>query len=218
MIRRVLLAVLWVLLVALSVWTAPAGDGLDGARVLDFFLFQGEPMAVAVFNLLGVFPLVFLAILLRDPPQRVPMLPFALLSFAMGAFALLPGLVLRRATPASRALGRIRRWLSSWGLGAFLSVAALGLVAFGLTGTVEGLLDEAADSTLVHVMSLDFLCLCAAWPIVLAADAERHRGPAWRVHLGVVPVVGPALWILVRGTPEGAGSSAPDQASASSSV
>jgi len=198
-LRPALLLILWGLLILGALALGPSGDDQDGARVWAFFQLQGEPIAVAIFNALGVWPLVFGAVLLRDPPQRVPMWPFYLLSFGIGGFVLLPGLALRRWGAAARdAPGLLRRALTGRALGAVLLLVSIGLLVLACTGSPAAFLELAARSSLVHAMSLDFLALHLAWFLVLHDDARRHPGPSWRVWLGGVPLLGPPVWILVR--------------------
>lgn len=200
-LRIAFLASLWVALLVVAVGFAPAGDGRDGERVLAFFALQGEPLAVATFNALGLWPLAFGAVLLRDPPQRASSWVFVGLSFFVGNFALLPGLCLRRwGSPARRSPGLVRRLLTGPAMGALVGLGAVGLLAYALAaGSPEGFIELAGRSPLVFVMSFDFASLVLTWPVLLHDDARRHPGPMWRVIVGWIPLLGPPLWLLVRG-------------------
>ncbi|MEM6792246.1 MAG: hypothetical protein AAF928_16045 [Myxococcota bacterium] len=199
-VRRGALVVTWLLLVSWAVFVAPAGDGGDADRVVAWFQLDGPPLVVALFNLMGVWPLLYAAVLLRDPPQRVPAWPFVVLSFATGAFALLPYLALRRWGVASRPdLGKVRAAMTGRGLAGGLLLAATALMAAGIGwGDLRSLAELAPRSGLVTTMTADFVVLTVAWWLVLHDDVRRHGGPAWAAWLGVVPVVGAPVWLLFR--------------------
>ncbi len=193
----------WIALVAWAVLVAPAGDGLDGDRVFRWFLLDDDPFPVAVFNLLGVWPLVYGAVLLRDPPQRVPAWPFVAASFVVGGFALLPYLALRRwGAPARADLGVIRRGWTGRPFAAVLLAAAAGLVGWALVaGDPAALAAHIATSPLASTMTADLTVVTVAfWPL-LADDARRHGGPTWAAWLGAIPIVGAPIWLLARRTP-----------------
>ncbi|MGD7044667.1 hypothetical protein [Jeotgalibacillus proteolyticus] len=84
--------VIWLLLLAYAVFLAPGSESSDPVMEQVFAGNWNEidPLVLTVFNSLGIFPLVFLTILLRNDRQKWPAWPFSLASFAGGAFALLP--------------------------------------------------------------------------------------------------------------------------------
>lgn len=190
----------WIGLIAWAVLGAPPSDGEDMARVLAWFSFADDPLPTALFNLMGVWPLVYGAVLLRDPPQRVPAWPFFVLSFAIGAFALLPYLAFRRwGAPARSNPGWVRRALTGRGLALVLALAAAGLTWWGLAfGSLDAFAEHWQSSPLTTAMTVDFAVLTLGfWP-VLVDDVRRHGGPAWAAAVGAVPIVGPPLWLLAR--------------------
>ena len=198
-VLRLALVVGWLILLGVGLGLCPAGDGRDGQRVLTFFQLGGEPLAAAIFNGLGVWPLVALAVLVRDPPQRVPTWPFAAASMVAGAYVLIPGLVLRRWGTAPREHpGVVRRALSGPVLGGVLTAATVGLIGFACTGSWASYADLLRTSTLVWAMSVDFVALCALWPVLLVDDARRYDARPWKVALGLVPLLGPPLWLTLR--------------------
>lgn len=200
MLRRVAMGLVWVGLIVTSVLCAPEGDGQDGARVLAFFQLSGEPITVAIFNALGLLPMAFAGLLLRDPRGGVPIWPFVAGSFFLGAFALTPGLVLRRDARAPVSPPRWLAWITGPALGLFTGLAGLGLAIYAAGwGSPAAFWQDARSSVLVSTMSLDLVALCVLWPILVWDDAARHPGPAWRVALGMVPLAGPPLWLITRG-------------------
>jgi len=59
-----------------------------------------NPLIVALFNIMGIWPMIYSCVLFSDGRgQKIPAWVFALLSFAVGAFALLPYLALRQPNP-----------------------------------------------------------------------------------------------------------------------
>jgi len=199
---RVSLVALWLALLAWAFFVAPPSDGLDGERAAAWLLFQGDPALVATFNLLGVWPMIYAAVLLRDPPQRLPAWPFVVLSFVVGGFALLPYLALRRwAAPPRSHPGWLLRLLTGRGFAVFVLVSGAALILWGtLFGSRQVFAAELAVSPLVSIMTADLLALTIAFWAVLVDDVRRYGGPAWAALLGAIPIVGPPIWLLVRPT------------------
>ncbi|MGX1264137.1 hypothetical protein RKD55_001941 [Rossellomorea marisflavi] len=181
---------LWILLILYAIFLAP-GSGRD---VIFHALIRGdfanvEPMVVTIFSLLGVFPLLFAAILLPD--RRNGSWPFVLLSMGSGAFSLLPYFHLRgRFNGLEKVVTPV--WLmrvasSRSFIGIIMALFILSL--FPLTGGVS--LDAYGDafrrSSLVSVMTVDFLILVPlSWYAM-----KRFRGISSPVSF--IPIIGPAL-------------------------
>ncbi|ADH97583.1 hypothetical protein [Salisediminibacterium selenitireducens] len=84
----------FILLTGYAIFFAPGAGG--GTDAIFQALIRGEfdavdPLVTAVFSSLGVYPFLFLMILTRIDTYRIPAWPFALFSFGLGAFAVLPG-------------------------------------------------------------------------------------------------------------------------------
>lgn len=161
---RLAFVVLWLgLLFDLFVLSppAPADQGTWVFEVLTGHWAGKDAGIVAVFNLLGVWPLVF-AVRLRDElrARPVPAWPFVLASMGVGAFALLPYLILQPTRPVPRPVWRGLRWTGHPAFSVGLAVGALALVAYGLVlGDVDAYIQAIHTRQLVHVMSLDFCVL-----------------------------------------------------------
>ena len=101
-----------------TLFVAPA-DVDDGnmkliMRMMAVDLEGTDAWVFSIFNLLGVWPAIYGAVLLADGAgRRLPAWPFVLLSFALGGFALLPG----RWT-----LMEPERWNRIWGAPLRLSI------------------------------------------------------------------------------------------------
>jgi len=162
-----------------------------------------NPLIVALFNIMGVIPLIYSAVLYADGRgQKVRAFPFAFLSFFVGAFGLMPYLALRQPNPTFT--GK-KNWVIKvfdsriYGIGVF--VAAAGLLTFGLTqGNWSDFVQQWQTSRFIHVMSLDFCALCALFPVLLGDDMARrglnNRQIFWLVAL--VPLLGAAAYIALR--------------------
>ena len=162
-----------------------------------------NPLIVALFNIMGVWPLIYSCVLFADGRgQKIPAWLFATLSFAVGAFALLPYLALREPNPEfSGSKNVFLKILDSRFTGIVLTLGAAALVAFGLTkGDWSDFIQQWQTSRFIHVMSLDFCMLSLVFPALLADDMAR-RGMQnvtafWAVTL--VPLFGPLAYLCAR--------------------
>ncbi len=199
----------WVLWVGLGVYAfgfAPPDQGDTWALIQR--LAQGQwqginPLVVALFNLMGVWPLVYACVTLADGRgQRVPAWPFTLGAMAVGSFALLPYLGLRQPQP--QFVGPVTpllRCLDSRWTGVALTLGALALGRYGLGGgDWADFSHQWLTSRFIHVMGLDFVLLAVLFPVLLGDDLARRglRSPVvfWAVSL--VPLLGPLVYLCLR--------------------
>jgi hypothetical protein len=163
-----------------------------------------NPLIVALFNIMGVWPLIYSCVLFADGRgQKIPAWVFATLSFGVGAFALLPYLALRESNPEfpgnKTAFLKI---LDSRFTAIALTLGAIALVAFGLTkGEWSDFIQQWQTSRFIHVMSLDFCMLCLLFPALLGDDMARrgmqnNSAAFWAVTL--VPLFGPLAYLCAR--------------------
>jgi hypothetical protein len=162
-----------------------------------------NPVVVALFNAMGIWPMVYAAVALVDGRgQRWRAWPFVLLSFGVGAFALLPYLALRQADPGfTGPKSLLLRLLESRWLGAGLAAGAIALAVFALlNGDWPNFWQQWQTSRFIHVMSLDFCVLWLLFPILLRDDMTRRGVTAGGLLPGVValPLVGAALYLAWR--------------------
>jgi hypothetical protein len=152
----------WIAFVAYALLAAPADDPaltralVHGSLTGDFG--GVDPAIAAVFSALGVVPLLAIALLARRASrQRVPLWPFGIAMFALGAFALLPWLAIRGdARSAPPPAGFLRRALASRPVGWLIVAALVGLGAWALHAGSSAAYAHAFRSTaMVHLMSID---------------------------------------------------------------
>lgn len=164
-----------------------------------------NPLIIALFNLMGIWPMIYGSVLFADGcEQKIPAWPFASLSFAFGAFALLPYLALRQS-PQTELAGESNRNLRFWdsrGLGVGLLGGAIALLCFGITqGNWADFIHLWQTSRFIHVMSLDFCILSLLFPALLMADMTR-RGMSTQTPLFwgtvLIPLLGPLVYLCLR--------------------
>lgn len=162
-----------------------------------------NPLIIALFNLMGILPIIYTCLLLSDGRgQKILAWPFVVGSFGFGAFVLLPYIALREPNPEFTGE---RNWLlkildSHW-LGIGLTVAAIGLVTYGLSqGDWSDFIQQWQTSKFINVMSLDF-CLLSVLVISLIGDDLARRGVEnsvifWSVSL--IPLFGVLAYLSLR--------------------
>ncbi|MHC5730524.1 MAG: DUF2834 domain-containing protein, partial [Nostoc sp.] len=134
--------------------------------------------------------------------QKIPAWLFAIASFAVGAFALLPYLALRE--PNNQFVGEknaLLKLLDSRVTGVVLTVATVILVAYGLTrGDWDSFVQQWQTNRFINVMSLDFCLLCLVFPTLLGDDMARRgwKNPQLFWLIALIPLFGPLIYLSVR--------------------
>lgn len=190
--------IVWLLLIGYAVFLAPGG----GTDPIVSSIFSGDlgaidPLVLAVFNSLGLFPLMFVTLLLLNDRQKWPAWPFALLSFGVGAFSLLPYFAfgsrqvdknLRTPTWLVRFLGS-RFWLIVlmlfWVINTLTLLQGFSLAAYQ---------DAFFASGLVSVMTVDWFVL---WGLSIYTVYRFYPG-AKRKSLAWIPILGPVLVLFLN--------------------
>lgn len=162
-----------------------------------------NPLVVALFNLMGVLPLVYACLLLVDGRgQKIAAWKLLLPSFGVGAFALLPYLALRKKNPYwIGKLDRVLRVLESPLTAILLGVTVLSLIFWGInSGDWSNFVQQWHNSKFIHVMSLDFCLLCLLLPMLVKDDLVR-RGidniALWNT-IAFVPLLGTLVYLCLR--------------------
>jgi hypothetical protein len=206
MLKKVALVLLWIGFVSYAFLLAPPDqpDTIDLIKNLSTGQVEGiNPLIVGLFNIMGVWPLIYSCVLFLDGRgQKIPAWFFASTSFGVGAFALLPYLFLRQSSPTfSGQKNWFLRILDSRWTGALVGLGAIALFTYGVTqGDWSDFIQQWKTSRFIHVMSLDFCLLCLLFPTLLGDDMARRgltdRRIFWAVSL--VPLFGPVAYLALR--------------------
>lgn len=194
----VIFFIVWLLLVGYAVFLAPGGE-TDPilSNIFSGNLGAIDPLVLAVFNSLGLFPMVFLTLLLLNDRQKWPAWPFALLSFVVGAFSLLLYFAFgdRKADRKLRTPQWLLRFLGSrfWLILLMLSWTVNGLTL--LQGFSFAAYREAFfASGLVSVMTVDWFVL---WGLSVYTT-YRFYPQAKLKALAWIPIIGSVLVLFVN--------------------
>ncbi|PZV09841.1 MAG: DUF2834 domain-containing protein [Leptolyngbya sp.] len=205
-LRKITLGFLWLSFIVYAFDFAPPdqSDTLDLIKRLSTAQVEGiNPVIVALFNIMGVLPVMYACLLYADGRgQRLPAWAFSVASFAVGAFALLPYLTLRQPNPSF--IGK-KTWLiklldSRW-LGMGVAIATISLVSYGVTqGNWQEFVSQWQTSRFIHVMSLDFCLLCLLFPAMLGDDMARRGLKDSRIFWAVTlsPLFGAVIYLVLR--------------------
>ncbi len=182
---------------------------------------QLNPAIVALFNLMGVWPMIYAAVALADghcqplaveegaEAKSLKAWPYVAGSFGLGAFALLPYLALRSPAPTPHLQSsRFLKIVTSRLFGLFLLANAVVWIGYALTqGDWANFSMQWQSSRFIHVMSLDFCMLTLLFPALAQDDARRHglTSPRWTWATLAFPVIGAAIYLCLR--PQGTESS-----------
>ncbi|KOR37484.1 MULTISPECIES: hypothetical protein [Planktothricoides] len=162
-----------------------------------------NPLIISLFNLMGIWPMVYTCILLIDGRgQKIPAWPFALGSWALGAFALLPYFALRQPNPQfSGQKNLLLNILDARLTGVVLTLGTIVLFASGLiNGNWADFIQQWQTSRFIHVMSLDFCVLSLIFPALLGDDLPRRgiNNPVIFWLVALIPLFGPVVYLACR--------------------
>ena len=205
MLRKIAFGLLWLGFLSYAFIFAPPDhpDTWELIQKLSLGQWQSiNPLVIALFNLMGIWPIIYSAVLLSDGTgQKIAAWPFAAASFAVGAFAVLPYLALRSPNPEfSSKKTLLVKLLDSPVTGVILTIAVVVLLVYGFQGEWENFIHQWQSSRFIHVMSLDFCLLCLLFPTLLGDDMAR-RGVKNRIFfwlIALIPLFGPLIYLSVR--------------------
>ncbi|XP_050207054.1 uncharacterized protein LOC126656513 [Mercurialis annua] len=173
--------------------------------------FEMNQVMVSLWYIMGLWPLMYSMILLptgRSSNSKVPVWPFLLLSCFGGAYALLPYFVLWKPPPPPVEESELGKWPLNFldsKLTAGISLAA-GLGLFIYAGLANGdvwkeFYQYFRGSKFIHVMTIDFTLLSAFAPFWVYNDMTARKWydkGSWLLPISLVPVLGPALYLVLR--------------------
>lgn len=192
--------IIWIGLLIYALFFAPGRGNTSDPVLTEVFAGNWaaiDPLVLTVFNSLGIFPLVFLTLLLRNDRFRWPAWPFSIASFALGAFALLPYYAFGKKPPERKI--RTRKWLLSilrsktW-LAFLILITIANLITLQNGVSFEAYFETFMRSHLVSVMTVDWFVLWA-----LSVYSIYHFYPHARAKsLAFIPILGPPLVLLLN--------------------
>ncbi|MBE9028529.1 DUF2834 domain-containing protein [filamentous cyanobacterium LEGE 11480] len=161
-----------------------------------------NPLVVYLFNIMGVLPMMYSCVLYSDGRgQKIPAWPFVVGSFFLGAFALLPYLVLRQPNP--QFVGAKGWYLRLWDskiTAIVVAVLGITLLILGVTqGNWPDFVQQWQTERFIHVMSLDFCMLSLLFPFLIKDDmARRGMTDQYFWAFAAVPLLGALAYLVVR--------------------
>ncbi|MCA0971108.1 hypothetical protein LCM20_10940 [Halobacillus litoralis] len=190
---------IWIAFICYAVWVAP--DGNEGYLQQLVTMDDPDPLLLMVFSLLGVYPMAFALILLGEDDSALPVWPFVIGSFGLGAFALMPYFFLSRGdrkrnvrTPKS-----VQNLIQSTLFKALLFAGAIALFVYGFSQGDASLYARAFQSSqFVHVMTVDFFVLTALSVFVIFWKEGKRERVNQRHWMGIIPVIGLLAYLLLR--------------------
>ena len=162
-----------------------------------------NPIIIAIFFIMGIFPLVYGAFILFDRQDKISPYPFFATSFGLGAFTLLPYFALRQPdTTRQKENSLLLKFIDS----RLLAIVSLvSMVAFVVWGIVKGdwsdFINQWHHSQFVHIMTIDFCLLSLLIPAAILKDDMKRRGIEnnkllWLVAL--IPIFGSSIYWCLR--------------------
>lgn len=208
MARKLFLGSLWLIFVIYAVISSTSFSGTFAEDMeLITRLTLGEwtginPLIIAMFYMMGVFPLLYAAFLLFDSAeQKITAYPFAIASMGLGAFALLPYFVLRQPNSVWNGQKNLLLKIFDSRLMAIIaSVTMIVLLVWGLTqGNWSDFMIQWQTTQFINVMSLDFCVLCCLFLAILPDDMERRNVEAGLLKtVAFIPLFGALIYWCCR--------------------
>jgi hypothetical protein len=197
---------LWVGFIVYAFVFAPPDrpDTFALIQKLSFGQWQGiNAWTIALFNLMGIWPFIYACVLFADGRgQKIRAWPFAILSFGIGAFGLLPYFALRDSNPTF--VGKkdsVIKLLDSPWLGVLLATGVIALLYYGFRfGDWMDFVQQWRTSRFIHIMGLDFCFLALMFGWILGDDMTRRglKDSQFFVLASSIPLLGALVYLCVR--------------------
>lgn len=163
---------------------------------------QIDPLVFTVFNLLGIWPLIMVAMLVQDEQGKLKAWPFAFSSMVLGNSALYIYLFLRREQGAfSGPVTKLIKFSESKILAVFLLFSAVVLIFYGLSeGSLASYVEIWRTHFFVNVMTVDFCLFTLAFAVILPDDMRRRDMQTKPYHwlFALIPVLGATAYLVLR--------------------
>jgi hypothetical protein len=206
MLRSISIWLVWISFTSYAFFFAPPNQPDTFDLILDLSTGNWQdinPLIISLFNLMGVLPMIYACFLFIDGKgQKIWAWPFAMGSFGVGAFALLPYLALRQPNPDWQGEKNLLLKILDFPVtGIVLTVGTIILLGFGLLyGNWADFIQQWQTSRFIHVMSLDFCILCLFFPVLIKDDLARRgikqNWVFWAISL--VPLFGTLVYLCLR--------------------
>ncbi|XP_024968712.1 uncharacterized protein LOC112508167 [Cynara cardunculus var. scolymus] len=173
--------------------------------------FQPNQVIVSIWNIMGLWPLVYSMLLMpsgRSSKGNVPVSLFLILSWFLGAYALILYFVIWRPPPPATEESELKRWplnfLESKLTAGVTFAAGLGLIIYAGLATGDDwkeYLQYFGGSRLIHATTIDFALLSSFAPFWVYNDMTARKWNDkgfWLLPVSLIPFLGPALYVLLR--------------------
>lgn len=205
MIKRIAFSIIWLGFISYAFLLAPPNNANTSElieKLINFELEGINPLIVAIFNLMGVLPLIYAPLLIIDGNgQKLPAWIFTFLSFGVGAFAILPYLAFREPDFSQEQTNWFIKILDFRLINLLLVIL---FVVIFTSGIIEGDWNEFVvqwqNSRFIHVMSLDFCLLILLFPALLLDDLGRRQinHSLFFKTIIWIPLIGTFLYLCLR--------------------
>ena len=208
MVRKIALFSIWVGFVAYTLWLAPLDQPDTWPLVKKLLTLQwGDINAIllAIFWMMGVWPMIYACLMFADGRmQHFRAWPYFLGSNFTGVICLMPYLILRQRN--QEFYGKKDKWLrilDRRSTGVFLLLSTIGLLVYAiLAGDWENYVQQFQTRHFVHLISLDFCCMCLIFPLTSLFDDDMARRGIYDFRIfwvvALVPVFGPLVYLCLR--------------------
>ncbi|EAM51897.1 DUF2834 domain-containing protein [Crocosphaera watsonii WH 8501] len=206
MISKIFMSLLWVGFLIYGFLLAPPGqpDTIELIQNLSTGNWDNiNPLIISVFNSIGLVTVLYANLLFIDGrEQKIVAWPFAITGLALGTFAILPYFILREPNPKFSGEKNLFIKLSdSRFLHLLLTITLLVFVFWGaISGSWVDFVSEWQSRRFINVMSLDLLCLCLIFPLIIRDDMLRRNIDSntlfWVISL--IPLLGTLVYLCFR--------------------
>ncbi len=204
--RKLAFWLIWIGLASYAFLLAPPNqpDTLTLIKNLSIGNIEGiNPIIVSLFYVMGIWPIIYSCLLFIDgKAQKIPAWPFAVGSFGVGAFAILPYLALRETNQEFTGDKNIfLKILDSRWTGILTALATIAIASYGLlAGDWNDFIQQWQTNQFINVMSLDFCMLFLLFPTLLGDDMARRevKNPQIFRLLSLIPLFGALIYLCLR--------------------
>lgn len=205
--RKTLLWLVWIGFTAYTIWLAPLDHAYTWSVGRMLVTLQWDDInayLLAIFWLMGVWPMVYACLMFADGRmQLLRAWPYFIGANFTGVICLLPYFLFRQRN--QEFYGQKDQWLEildrrSTGLALLISAIALIVYAI-IAGDWQDYVQQFQARRFVHLISLDFCCMCLIFPITSLFDDDMARRNIHNPCIfwgALLPLFGPLLYLCWR--------------------